>query len=254
MSDSDSDSESDETLENVLQNYGEDITELVLVRRDIIGTIPPVLGNLTNLVKLNLDDNKLTGTIPPELGKLINLTALHIEGNELTGHIPPELGQLTNLKVLSLTRNELLTGAIPGTLSKLTNLGSLSLEGTKVTKVQHGTELVGNWGTNNFNIDDAERPHRKISRLFEEIRNQTTGLMAVYKIKKPQLPPEVIINEIIKPHMFGKIIKPYKKHLSRVDDKGAYFNTRFGVQKLRDDERGLYLKNGKGVRLYLYEW
>jgi hypothetical protein len=39
-----------------------------------------------------------------------------------------------------------------------------------------------------------------------------------------------------------------------VDDKGAYFNTRFGVQKLRDDERGLYLKNGKGVRLYLYKW
>ena len=53
---------------------------------------------------------------------------------------------------------------------------------------------------------------------------------------------------------FGKIIKPYKKHLSRVDDKGAYFNTRFGVQKLRDDERDLYLKNGKGVRLYLYKW
>jgi len=39
-----------------------------------------------------------------------------------------------------------------------------------------------------------------------------------------------------------------------VDGKGAYFNTRFGVQKLRDDERGLYLKNGKGVRLYLYKW
>jgi len=164
------------------------------------------------------------------------------------------LGQLTNLKVLSLTRNELLTGAIPGTLSKLTSLRSLSLEGTKVTKVQHGTELVGNWGTNNFNIDRAQRPHRKISRLFEEIRNQTTGLKAVYKMKKPQVPFEIIRDKIIKPHMFGKIIKPYKKHLSRVDDKGAYFNTRFGVQKLRDDERGLYLKNGKGVRLYLYKW
>ena len=74
-----------------------------------------------------------------------------------------------------------------------------------------------------------------------------------WKVRQP-LPIDVIGAEIGPYLEFGKIIKPYKKHLSRVDDKGAYFNTRFGVQKLRDDERGLYLKNGKGVRLYLYKW
>ena len=287
MSDSDSDFE-DETLENVLQNYGEDTTELVLVRRGIIGTIPPVLGNLTNLVKLNLDDNKLTGTIPPELGKLtnlmmlnldenslegpippelgklINLTALHIEGNELTGHIPPELGQLTNLKELLLFHNQLggpippslgnlinlenlilhnnkLTGVIPGTLSKLTKLVGLTLQGNEVTEVEHGT----------IKVDQVEG-QKEFSELLNRALTKTYGLKAALNANPP-LPEAVVKYNIVK-YFFGKIIKPYKKHLSRVDDKGAYFNTRFGVQKLRDDERGLYLKNGKGVRLYLYKW
>ena len=82
---------------------------------------------------------------------------------------------------------------------------------------------------------------------------QTYGFKTLYKMKKPQVPTDVVKHGVAS-HLFGKIIKPYKKQMSRVDDKGAYFNTRFGVQKLRDDERGLYLKNGKGVRLYLYKW
>ena len=45
-----------------------------------------------------LDSNELTGSIPPELGNLSNLTSLGLNANNLTGSIPPELGRLTNLR------------------------------------------------------------------------------------------------------------------------------------------------------------
>ena len=39
------------------------------------------------------------GSIPPELGQLNNLQKLDLDGNRLSGSIPPELGQLTNLNI-----------------------------------------------------------------------------------------------------------------------------------------------------------
>ena len=65
------------------------IPKLNLHNNDLTGTIPPQLGQLTNLTHLNLGDNQLIGTIPPQLGQLTNLTDLHLYQNELTGTIPP---------------------------------------------------------------------------------------------------------------------------------------------------------------------
>ena len=89
------------------------------------GTIPPELGNLSNLEFLRLYGNQLTGPIPPELGNLSNLETLWLGDNQLTGTIPPELGNLSNLKDLRLHNNEL-----TGELSFLmrTNLELLSYE------------------------------------------------------------------------------------------------------------------------------
>ena len=94
----------------------------------LTGAIPPELGALTSLRRLELDGaNRLTGPIPPELGALTNLESLslHFNYNQLTGPIPPQLGTLTQLRELSLHGN--LTGPIPPQLGGLTNLESLSL-------------------------------------------------------------------------------------------------------------------------------
>ena len=47
------------------------------------GVIPPEIGNLLNLVYLNLRKNLLT-SIPPEIGNLINLTEFDVGWNQLT--------------------------------------------------------------------------------------------------------------------------------------------------------------------------
>jgi Leucine-rich repeat (LRR) protein len=223
----------------------------------LTGPIPPSLGDLINLEQLDLANNRLGARIPWQLGQLTNLQFLILAENFLTRGIPPELGQLTNLQVLSLNNNRL-DGHLPGTLSQLKTLTLLRLAGNNVTKVQHGTDKLGDYGKTTWGYEwanneaDRAQGRRIIKKLFKEISTKTYGLKAVLKADL-QLPLEVIRDKVAS-HLFGKIIKPYKKHLSRVDDKGAYFNTRFGVQKLRDDERGLYLKNGKGAPLYLYKW
>jgi len=96
------------------------------------GSIPSDLGNLSNLMALDLYGNELTGGIPAELGSLSNLLELSLDSNQLTGSIPSTLGNLSNLWFLSLKYN-LLTGSIPSSLGNLSNLEDLILNNNQLT-------------------------------------------------------------------------------------------------------------------------
>ena len=52
-------------------------------------SLPPEIGQLTNLQQLNLSYNRLT-RLPPEIGQLTNLQELDLSNNPLTS-LPPEL-------------------------------------------------------------------------------------------------------------------------------------------------------------------
>ena len=101
---------------------------LRLRENNLVGTIPPELGNLSNLTELWLNHNALEGAIPPELGNLASLTGLDLANNNLIYPIPPELGNLVNLTRLALYSNSTI-GPIPPELGNLVNLTSLSLGG-----------------------------------------------------------------------------------------------------------------------------
>jgi hypothetical protein len=101
------------------------VTRLIVLERENWGTIPPEIGNLTNLVELRLA-SRLLGVIPPEIGNLTQLRGLYLNGNNLYGAIPPELGNLTELEWLVLDGNRL-AGSIPIQLGQLTHLERLSL-------------------------------------------------------------------------------------------------------------------------------
>src|SRR6266436_2309382 len=54
---------------------------------DQLASVPPVIGNLSNLIYLSISRNQLT-SVPPEISKLTNLIYLGLSGNQLP--IPPE--------------------------------------------------------------------------------------------------------------------------------------------------------------------
>ena len=102
------------------------VVGLRMVENALSGPIPPELGDLYNLTRLDLRLNRLTGAIPPVLGRLAHLSFLDLGGNRLTGAIPPVLGSLANLVWLQLSLNAL-TGPIPAEFGGLTNLRTLHI-------------------------------------------------------------------------------------------------------------------------------
>ena len=116
------------------------LRSLTLMGTGLTGSIPPEIGNLTNLERLNLEQNQLTGSIPPEIFNL-NLLELNLRGNQLTGSIPPEIGTVgrtfwggawQSLNKLNLEHNQL-TGSIPPEIGNLIDLDFLDLSDNRLT-------------------------------------------------------------------------------------------------------------------------
>ena len=105
---------------------------LILSLNNLVGSIPPELGNLTELRYLALGFNSLEGSIPPELGNLEKLRLLGLSVNNLVGSIPPELGNLSELYHLSAGANRL-EGSIPPELGKLAKLSYLEAGGNQLS-------------------------------------------------------------------------------------------------------------------------
>jgi len=96
-----------------------DLLVLELPRNNLIGEIPKEIGLINNLEILWLGFNELSGEIPSQLGDLKNLTRLWISGTLVEGSIPEEIGQLDNLTSLALSDNKNLTGCIPNSFMNL---------------------------------------------------------------------------------------------------------------------------------------
>ena len=97
------------------------VTQLRLRSKQLSGSIPKELGNLSHLQILTLRRNQLTGIIPTALGNLSRLQTLTLRNNQLTGTIPATLGNLSHLRTLTLHNNQL-CGDIPQALLNLANL------------------------------------------------------------------------------------------------------------------------------------
>ena len=96
------------------------------------GSIPPEIGNFTNLEDLNLGYNRFNGPLPSEIGKLTSLKKLFIEGIAPGGSIPQEIGNLVNLQNLGL-HGEIFAGTIPQAIGSLSSLTELAISGSTIT-------------------------------------------------------------------------------------------------------------------------
>ncbi|XP_022735494.1 probable LRR receptor-like serine/threonine-protein kinase At3g47570 [Durio zibethinus] len=97
---------------------------------NIKGSIPGEIGNVSNLISLDLDNNKLSGSLPTTIGRLKNLQRLSLQGNKLGGFFPTELCNLKSLSYLYFTGNNLV-GPIPACLGDLISLRYLFLGSNK---------------------------------------------------------------------------------------------------------------------------
>ena len=103
------------------------------LNREIVGPIPPEIGDLESLEFLKLSSTGLSGPIPGEIGRLARLRDLMLHWTHLT-RIPPEIGNLTNLAYFHgfLSKFE---GSLPATVGNLDNLKELWLNGNRLSGV-----------------------------------------------------------------------------------------------------------------------
>jgi hypothetical protein len=104
----------------------EGLFEVKLAANNLVGSLPPEVGNLRPL-KFDLSDNQLSGPIPAELGNLqgnstVGMAQVDLSNNQLSGPIPPQIGNMSLVSSLDLSDNQL-SGAIPAELSGLEGQG-----------------------------------------------------------------------------------------------------------------------------------
>ncbi|CBI29890.3 unnamed protein product, partial [Vitis vinifera] len=121
------------------------------------GSVPSVFGNFTELLVLDLSQNRfLVSEIPGGIGKLEKLKQLLLQSSGFYGEIPQSFAGLQGLTILDLSQNNL-TGGVPQTLgASLKNLVSFdvsqnNLLGSFPTGICRGKGLINlSLHTNSF--------------------------------------------------------------------------------------------------------
>ncbi len=164
------------------------VIEIHLNNNWLVGSLPPEIGDWSQLQYLQLDNNSLSGSIPATIGKLTNVTTVFLDDNDFSGTIPTSMGDLTKLQTLFIDNNQL-TGAIPQGFASMVNLMALdifnnhfdSLPDLSATNLQWNRFGIYN---NNFTFDDIlpnmgfalnDNYHPQDSFFTTSSYNATTG-------------------------------------------------------------------------------
>jgi Leucine-rich repeat (LRR) protein len=131
------------------------VARLKLQYNQLKGSISEMIGNLSELEVLTLNNNLLRGNIPSTIGDLNNLRSLNLANNQLSCQIPTEMGNLSNLQELSLENNDL-SADIPASLMNLNNLSELSLDSNHLEA--HDTALIAWLNAHNPGWETTQTP------------------------------------------------------------------------------------------------
>ncbi|XP_021730412.1 probable LRR receptor-like serine/threonine-protein kinase At4g36180 [Chenopodium quinoa] len=91
---------------NISRCISYSLESLDLSGNNIMGNLPSILGQLTNLKQLDFSYNKLSGEIPDCLGQLTEIEYLDISSNFIQGQVSlSHLGSLSKLSYLDMSYN-----------------------------------------------------------------------------------------------------------------------------------------------------
>ena len=166
----------DELLQRIEQAARDQETGLDLGGKGI-EELPPEIGRLTQLTRLNLIENQLT-SLPPEIGQLTQLNWLSLRSNQLTS-LPPEFRKLTKLDQLQLNYNPMTS--LPPEIVQLTTLDLLDMFDCQLTSLPPEIAQLTNvthldLGANQLTSLPPEIGQlKKLSKLFVD-GNELTSL------------------------------------------------------------------------------
>lgn len=128
------------------------VTILDLRSLQLVGSLPPSIGNLSFLTGINLRNNGFRGEIPQQLGLLTRLKHLNLTNNMFTGFIPSNLSHCSDLTFLGIELNQF-SGGIPNQLCSLSKLEYLGLGGNNLTGGL--PSWIGNFSSRFFGVSLA---------------------------------------------------------------------------------------------------
>lgn len=153
--------------------YGTGITE-----------IPESIGQLSNLILLNLSYNKLEN-LPDEVCDLKKLQILSLSNNKIT-NLPERIGELVNLKWIDLNKNPIAN--LPDSIINLRKLEKLSLLKTgiikdDINKIEQLEQLCINNSDNIFGTKKDIEFYKNPKILIDDIglsRTQNKNVLSKY--------------------------------------------------------------------------
>jgi Leucine-rich repeat (LRR) protein len=162
--------------------------------RDIISYVPPEIGDLENLIILDINNSSLS-ELPSEIGDLYKLKELLLNNNKLTS-IPPQIGNLINLEVMNIDNNRLT--ALPNEITNLDRLETIDAQGNDLlylpeNNLEHLKELKYLNVENNPNLKSLPENIGNIpilTRIEADWNNLTTLPESLFELYDYDLPQE----------------------------------------------------------------
>lgn len=149
----------------------QELRELI-VDNFVTGLFPEWIGQLPHLTQISLGSNIFQGSLPASLGNLTELVDLDLGSaySDLQGELPTTIGNLKQLKTLRLLSNYKLYGPLPLTLSQLTQLKIFDFFGTSLCIPDNAT--LQSWLAHIQSVTSTNAPCTTLHTLRGVIRNR----------------------------------------------------------------------------------